>query len=82
MTACAFVQQGLGPALVDAWCVTPEQAGHMALRPIEPPASVDIWATHSNLSAPPLLARRFLAAVKKTLEAEGPGVATPGAATP
>ncbi|RAP65314.1 LysR family transcriptional regulator [Achromobacter sp. HZ01] len=82
VTACAFVQQGLGPALVDAWCVTPEQAGHMALRPIEPPASVDIWATHSNLSAPPLLARRFLAAVKKTLEAEGPGVATPGAAAP
>jgi DNA-binding transcriptional LysR family regulator len=76
VTACSFVQQGLGPALVDAWCVTPDQAAHMALRPISPAACVDIWATHSNLSAPPLLARRFLAAVKKTLE-EGaaPGLA-------
>ncbi|MFC0255142.1 LysR family transcriptional regulator [Achromobacter marplatensis] len=74
VTACSFVQQGLGPALVDAWCVTPDQAAHMVLRPIEPQACVEIWATHSNLSAPPLLARRFLAAVKKTLE----GVAQPG----
>jgi DNA-binding transcriptional LysR family regulator len=72
VTACSFVQQGLGPALVDAWCVTPDQAAHMALRPIWPRASVDIWATHSNLSAPPLLARRFLAAVKKTLEEGAP----------
>ena len=76
VTACSFVQQGLGPALVDAWCVTPDQAAHMVLRPIEPQACVEIWATHSNLSAPPLLARRFLAAVKKTLE----GVAHPGLA--
>ena len=75
VTACSFVQQGLGPALVDAWCVTPDQAAHMALRPITPEASVEIWATHSNLSAPPLLARRFLAAVKKILESEAlPGV--------
>jgi DNA-binding transcriptional LysR family regulator len=83
VTACSFVQQGLGPALVDAWCVTPDQAAHMVLRPIWPQAGVDIWATHSNLSAPPLLARRFLAAVKKTLEegappdmAEAPGASS------
>jgi len=74
VTACAFVQQGLGPALVDASCVTPDQAAHMVLRPIAPHASVEVWATHSNLSAPPLLARRFLAAVKKTLEGAGWGV--------
>lgn len=71
VTACSFVQQGLGPALVDAWCVTPDQAANMVLRPIAPEASVEVWATHSNLSAPPLLARRFLAAVKKTLEGAG-----------
>ncbi|MBB1593954.1 LysR family transcriptional regulator [Achromobacter sp. UMC46] len=76
VTACSFVQQGLGPALVDAWCVAPDQAAQLALRPIEPAACVEIWATHSNLSAPPLLARRFLAAVKKTLE----GVPQPGLA--
>ncbi|EFF75072.1 LysR family transcriptional regulator [Achromobacter piechaudii] len=68
VTACSFVQQGLGPALVDTWCVSAEQSAHIVQRPIEPEASVEIWATHSNLSAPPLLARRFLAAIKKTLE--------------
>lgn len=78
VTACSFVQQGLGPALVDAWCVAPDQAAHMALRPIRPAAWVDIWATHSNLSAPPLLARRFLAAVKKTLEEGRPAEGAPG----
>ncbi|WLW58874.1 LysR substrate-binding domain-containing protein [Achromobacter aegrifaciens] len=81
VTACSFVQQGLGPALVDAWCVTPDQAAHMVLRPILPQASVDIWATHSNLSAPPLLARRFLAAVKKTLEEGAPRELAPGASS-
>ncbi|WAI81375.1 MULTISPECIES: LysR family transcriptional regulator [Achromobacter] len=69
VTACSFVQQGLGPALVDTWCVSTEQSAHMVLRPIAPEANVEVWATYSNLSAPPLLARRFLAAVKKTLEA-------------
>ncbi|MNT62636.1 hypothetical protein D3C72_2003740 [compost metagenome] len=56
--------------MVDAWCVSTEQSAHMVLRPIEPEASVEVWATYSNLSAPPLLARRFLAAVKKILEGE------------
>jgi hypothetical protein len=69
------VQQGLGPALVDAWCVSPDQTESMVLRPIAPGASVEIWATHSNLSAPPLLARRFLAAVKKTLDSAAPALA-------
>ena len=46
----------------------------MVLRPIAPGASVEIWATHSNLSAPPLLARRFLAAVRKILETAAPAM--------
>ena len=74
VTACSFVQQGLGPALVDAWCVSPDQTESMVLRPIAPGASVEIWATHSNLSAPPLLARRFLAAVRKILETAAPAM--------
>lgn len=74
VTACSFVQQGLGPALVDAWCVSPDQTENMVLRPIAPGASVEIWATHSNLSAPPLLARRFLAAVRKTLDSAAPAL--------
>ena len=57
---------------MDVWCVSPDQTEHMVLRPIAPAASVEVWATHSNLSAPPLLARRFLAAVKKVLETAAP----------
>ncbi len=67
VTACAFVLQGLGPALVDRWCVTPELAGHVEIRPVEPPAHVQIWATHTNLAPIPLLGRRFLEAVSQVL---------------
>lgn len=67
VTACAFVLQGLGPALVDRWCVTPELADRVAIRPVEPPAGVSIWATYSNLAPLPLLGKRFLDAVSDVL---------------
>ena len=47
---------------------------YLSLIHISPGASVEIWATHSNLSAPPLLARRFLAAVRKILETAAPAM--------
>ncbi|MCD0501949.1 LysR family transcriptional regulator [Bordetella petrii] len=65
VTAHAFVQQGLGPALVDGWCIPPEST--VVQRPIEPPAQVEIWATHSNLAPLPLLGRRFLSALGSVL---------------
>jgi len=65
VTAHAFVQQGLGPALVDRWCIPAESS--VIVRPIEPAARVEIWATHSNLAPLPLLGRRFLAALKDVL---------------
>lgn len=68
MTACAFVLQGLGPALVDRWCITPELAERVAIKPIEPDAHVDIWATHSTLSPLPLLGRRFLEAAQRVID--------------
>lgn len=67
VTACAFVLQGLGPALVDRWCVTPELADHVAIRPVAPPVGVSIWATYSNLAPLPLLGKRFLDAVSDVL---------------
>src|SRR5690606_12338723 len=65
VTAHAFVQQGLGPALVDRWCIPAESS--VIVRPIEPAARVEIWATHSNLAPLPQLSRRFLAALKDVL---------------
>jgi DNA-binding transcriptional LysR family regulator len=70
VTAAAFVQQGLGPALVDAWCVGPELRRSVAVRPIEPAAHVGIWATYSDLQPLPLMARRFLAVLRSVIAAE------------
>ncbi|OZI34490.1 LysR family transcriptional regulator [Bordetella genomosp. 10] len=70
VTALAFVQQGLGPALVDSWCVGPRTRAGLAVRPIVPPAHIGIWATYSELQPLPLMARRFLAALKKVLQDE------------
>lgn len=71
VTACSFVLQGLGAALVDGWCITPELADRVAVRPVEPEARVEIWATHSTLAPLPLLGRRFLEAARRVI-AQGP----------
>ncbi|WP_455282045.1 LysR substrate-binding domain-containing protein [Cupriavidus necator] len=67
VTACAFVQQGLGLALVDAWSVTPAMRAALAVRPVLPAVGLEIWATHSSLAPLPLAGRRFLASVGKVL---------------
>ncbi|KAI3607296.1 Transcriptional regulator, LysR family [Cupriavidus necator H850] len=67
VTACAFVQQGLGLALVDAWSVTPAMRAALAVRPVLPAVGLEIWATHFSLAPLPLAGRRFLAAVGKVL---------------
>lgn len=68
--AAAFVQQGLGPAMVDAWCVGPELRRAVAVRPIAPAARMAIWATYSDLQPLPLMARRFLAVLRTVIDAE------------
>jgi len=71
VTAYAFVQQGLGPGLIDAWCIPDAAQDDVALRPITPAVQVDIWALQSNLDSVSLMARRFLDAVRAVL-AESP----------
>lgn len=68
VTASAFVLQGLGAALVDGWCVTPELVDHVEIRPVQPAASVQIWATYTKLAPLPLMGRRFLEAVGQVLQ--------------
>lgn len=74
VTAAAFVQQGLGPAMVDAWCVGPELRRSVAVRPIAPAAHIGIWATYSDLQPLPLMARRFLDVLRKVIASEPPPV--------
>ncbi len=67
VTACAFVQQGLGLALVDAWSVMPAMRAALAVRPVLPAVGLEICATHSGLAPLPLAGRRFLASIGKVL---------------
>src|SRR5690606_29471251 len=66
VSAYAFVLQGLGPALVDRSCLPGENEA-IIVRPISPAATIEIWVTRSNLNPLPLLARRFVAALKKAV---------------
>ncbi|WP_349607349.1 LysR substrate-binding domain-containing protein [Cupriavidus sp. DF5525] len=72
VTACAFVQQGLGPALVDAWSVTPAMRPALAVRTVSPEVGLEIWATHSSLVPLPLAGRRFLTSVGEVLRDAAP----------
>lgn len=79
VTACAFVQQGLGLALVDAWSITPAMRAALAVRPVSPAVGLEIWSTHSSLAPLPLAGRRFLTSVGKVLrDTEPHAAAAPG----
>jgi DNA-binding transcriptional LysR family regulator len=72
ITAVSFAQQGLGAALVVRWILPPALAEGMVVRPLEPQASVGIWAVSSRIEPLPVLARRFLSALGKVLVAGPP----------
>jgi DNA-binding transcriptional LysR family regulator len=72
VTAWSFVQQGLGLAFVDEWCLPEVPSDHVLVKPIYPEVSVEIWATRSDLQPLPLLGKRFLAALKTTLASKTP----------
>ncbi|AEG92486.1 LysR family transcriptional regulator [Ramlibacter tataouinensis] len=72
VTAIAFAQQGLGAALVVQWSLPPALAPGMVVRPVEPAASVGIWAVSSRLEPMPVLARRLLTALGHVLQAGPP----------
>ena len=72
ITATSFAQQGLGAALVVRWSLPPALADGMVLRPLEPAASVGIWAVSSRIEPPPVLAKRFVTALGNVLRAGPP----------
>lgn len=71
-TAVSFAQQGLGAALVVGWSLPPALADGMVVRPLEPQASVGIWAVSSRIEPLPVLAKRFLTVLGKVLAAGPP----------
>jgi len=66
VAAYFFAHRGLGPALVDRSCIALESDA-IVIRPISPGATIDIWVTRSQLTPLSLPARRFVAALKKSL---------------
>jgi DNA-binding transcriptional LysR family regulator len=72
VTAISFAQQGLGAALVVGWSLPPALADGMVLRPLDPEASVGIWAVSSRIEPLPVLAKRFLKALGTVLRAGPP----------
>jgi DNA-binding transcriptional LysR family regulator len=70
VTAVAFVLQGLGPALVDAWCLGAEALQSVTVRPLTAVARIGIWATYSDLQPLPLMARRFLGVLRQVIEGD------------
>jgi DNA-binding transcriptional LysR family regulator len=72
VTAISFAQQGLGAALVVRWSLPPALSEGMVVRPLEPEASVGVWAVSSRLEPLPVLAKRFLSAVGNVLRAGPP----------
>jgi DNA-binding transcriptional LysR family regulator len=72
ITATSFAQQGLGAAVVVRWSLPPALADGMVLRPLEPEASVGIWAVSSRIEPAPVLAKRFVTALTNVLRAGPP----------
>jgi DNA-binding transcriptional LysR family regulator len=72
ITATSFAQQGLGAAVVVRWSLPPALADGMVLRPLQPEASVGIWAVSSRIEPAPVLARRFVTALRNVLRAGPP----------
>ncbi|MDB5943160.1 MAG: transcriptional regulator, LysR family-like protein [Ramlibacter sp.] len=68
-SAVAFAQQGLGAALVVRWSLPAALAEGMVVRPLEPQASVGIWAVSSRIEPLPALAKRFMTALGNVLAA-------------
>ncbi|HZY19622.1 MAG TPA: LysR substrate-binding domain-containing protein [Ramlibacter sp.] len=67
VTAIAFAQHALGAALVVQWSLPAVLPPGMVLRPLEPAASVGVWAVTSRLEPMSVMARRFLGAVGTVL---------------
>jgi DNA-binding transcriptional LysR family regulator len=69
ITAISFAQQGLGAALVVGWSLPLVLPTDMKALPIAGPTTVKIWAVSSRLEPLPVLAQRFVTAVRHVLKA-------------
>ena len=67
VSALSMVRRGLGVALVDAFCVDPDQLAGLVVRPVVPTIPLSIHIAHPNSQPLSLLSRAFVSAFEAVL---------------
>ncbi|AUA59045.1 HTH-type transcriptional activator CmpR [Achromobacter spanius] len=73
-TACSFVRQGVGVALVDSYGLTDTLMHGIVVRRIEPAISLSVHVSHSRIEPPPSIAKAFLAQFSQIVKKELPAM--------
>jgi DNA-binding transcriptional LysR family regulator len=73
-TACSFVRQGVGIALVDSYGLTDALMHGIVVRRIEPAIALSVHVSHSRIEPPPSIAKAFLAQFSQIVKKELPAM--------
>ena len=73
-TACSFVRQGVGIALVDSYGLTDALMHGLVVRRIEPAIPLFVHVSHSRIEPPPSIAKAFLTQFSQIVKKELPAM--------
>ncbi|MNR15977.1 DNA-binding transcriptional regulator LysR [compost metagenome] len=73
-TACSFVRQGVGVALVDSYGLTDTLMHGIVVRRIEPAIALSVHVSHSRVEPPPSIAKAFLTQFSQIVKKELPAM--------
>ena len=73
-TACSFVRQGVGVALVDSYGLTDALMHGLVVRRIEPAIPLFVYVSHSRIEPPPSIAKSFLTQFSQIVKKELPAM--------
>ena len=73
-TACSFVRQGVGVALVDSYGLTDALMHGLVVRRVEPAIPLFVYVSHSRIEPPPSIAKAFLTQFSQIVKKELPAM--------
>ncbi len=73
-TACSFVRQGVGVALVDSYGLSDALVHGMVVRRVEPAIALSVHVSHSRTEPPPSVAKAFLNQFAHVVKKEMPAM--------
>lgn len=73
-TACSFVRQGVGVALVDSYGLTDTLMHGLVVRRIAPSIPLFVYVSHSRIEPPPSIAKAFLTQFSQIVKKELPAM--------